>query len=50
MKQILTPLTTIVFFTFVLPLYADYGVTDHGTWSDVWLEGAGTVSKTIAQV
>ena len=36
MKQILTPLTAIAFFTFVLPLYADYGVTDHGTWPDSW--------------
>jgi hypothetical protein len=23
-------------FTFVLPLYADYGVTDHGTWPESW--------------
>lgn len=36
MKQILTPLTTILLMCFVFPLYADYGVTDRGTWPDSW--------------
>ncbi len=39
-KQVQT-LTTIVLFTFVCPLYADYGVTDHGTWPDSWPKELG---------
>ena len=36
MTQILTPLTTIVFFAFVCPLYADYTVWNTWTWPDNW--------------
>ena len=35
MRQVLT-LTTIVLLAFVSPLYADYGVTDRGTWPESW--------------
>lgn len=36
MKQIPTPLTIFILLAFVSPLYADFGVTDHGTWPDSW--------------
>ena len=50
MKQILTPLTTIVLLSFVLPLYADFGVTNHGTWPESWpreLEPLRKQSRTL---
>ena len=50
MKQILTPIMTILLLSFVLPLYADYGVTDHGTWPESWpkeLESLRKHSRTL---
>lgn len=50
MKQILPPLMTILLLSFVLPLYADYGVTDHGTWPESWpkeLESLRKQSRTL---